>query len=671
MSAQRASSYGISSDQPTTATYHTAENSNVSQLRGQEAKLEDTNASKPPIVRSVLQRLSLGNESIWVRVGTLREALGDWNGAIEAYSNALRHSVDNPNTLCKIGSILLRRGENDKAFNYIQRVLSLASNNGEAWTLLGFYHMKAGAYEAAYEAFQNAVRLLGDQSSSLLWYGIGMLYELNNSFDYALEAFNNSLKLKPNSEFVVDIYLHMAHIYEEREALDLSYDYLNKAFLSISISNFNNSILADIYFRMGTIQEMKRKTSIAKEFYLKALKENPNHAKSLQQLGWVEHESGRTEEGFRLLRRAVEVDANDGQGWYLLGRLYMAQKEYRAAYDNYQHAVYCNSRNPRFWCSIGVLYYQMGQYRDAMDAYTRAIRLNPNLSEVWYDLGTLYESFSQFKDALDAYREALKLSPNNSQIKARVSEIEQRLKEETTTCSNTKERIIKLEMQQTGLPQVTGPTTTDGYLEITQEMKSVSSFGISQSPSDVAELKANDGLSKSTSLPDTIQDRKGPLAETEKEEKEINTITKEKRDKWNTFEQEDSKNASSSTTASSSLEDSKAESEKSASESSKHLTDIAAEGLQKQDKTGLKDGESVHERSTEELDISEPASKRSRTYRTLSSSSDSSTTEAKEEVSANEIQVVSNNEDDVPGEKETEHSNEERSHHEQEENGGK
>lgn len=108
----------------------------------------------------------------------------------------------------------------------------------------------------------------------------------------------------------------------------------------------------------------------------------------------------------------------------------MAKKEYRSAYDNYQHAVYCNSRNPRFWCSIGVLYYQMGQHRDAMDAYTRAIRLNPNLSEVWYDLGTLYESFLQYKDALDAYKKALELSPNNAQIKARVLEVEKNVKDE-------------------------------------------------------------------------------------------------------------------------------------------------------------------------------------------------------------------------------------------------
>ncbi|GJQ15335.1 hypothetical protein GpartN1_g7126.t1 [Galdieria partita] len=408
----------------------------VFQRRQADSKVEDARSSKNPIAKSLLQRLTVGNESVWIRIGTLRESIGDSTGAMEAYNNALRFASNSPLPLCKLGSVLLRKGQLEQALIYIQHALALSNSSGEAWSLLGYYYLKTGAFEQAYEAFQSAIRLLGDQSSAFLWYGIGLLYELNGSTDYALEAYQNALKLKPYPEQTIDIYLHIAHVYEERDSLDMASDYLNKAFLHISTFNFNTAFLGEVFFRMGSVQELKRNITMAKEFYLKALKENPNHAKSLQQLGWIEHEEGHSDEGFQLLKRAVEADPNDGQGWYLLGRLHMAKKEYRSAYDNYQHAVYCNSRNPRFWCSIGVLYYQMGQHRDAMDAYTRAIRLNPNLSEVWYDLGTLYESFSQYKDALDAYKKALELSPNNVQIKARVLEIEKNIKDDNVGFSS-------------------------------------------------------------------------------------------------------------------------------------------------------------------------------------------------------------------------------------------
>ncbi len=163
----------------------------------------------------------------------------------------------------------------------------------------------------------------------------------------------------------------------------------------------------------------------AKGAYQRVLERDPNHAKVLQQLGWLYHNQSSSfvsqDRAIEYLEKSVAADNNDAQSWYLLGRCYMSQQKYPKAYEAYQQAVYREGRNPTFWCSIGVLYYQINQYRDALDAYSRAIRLNPFISEVWYDLGTLYESCNnQISDALDAYQRAAELDPNNPHIKARL-----------------------------------------------------------------------------------------------------------------------------------------------------------------------------------------------------------------------------------------------------------
>ena len=181
---------------------------------------------------------------------------------------------------------------------------------------------------------------------------------------------------------------------------------------------------ADIYFQIGHVHELQKDFNQAKQSYERVLQVNPNHAKVLQQLGWLYHhntEWGNQDIAIQFLMRSIEADTNDGQTWYLLGRCYMNQHKYRKAYDAYQQAVYRDSRNPTFWCSIGVLYYQINQYRDALDAYSRAIRLNPFLSEVWYDLGTLYESCKQISDSLDAYQRAADLDPTNEHIQDRLN----------------------------------------------------------------------------------------------------------------------------------------------------------------------------------------------------------------------------------------------------------
>ncbi len=174
------------------------------------------------------------------------------------------------------------------------------------------------------------------------------------------------------------------------------------------------------------------------------LADNPNHAKVLQQLGWLYHQPTATfanqDSAIAYLTKSLEAgkhscsdlmpcaaltdaspDPADAQSWYLLGRAFMGGQKYNKAYEAYQQAVYRDGRNPTFWCSIGVLYYQINQYRDALDAYSRAIRLNPFISEVWFDLGSLYESCNnQVNDAIDAYTRASDLDPANATVKNRL-----------------------------------------------------------------------------------------------------------------------------------------------------------------------------------------------------------------------------------------------------------
>merc|ERR1711974_371834 len=95
-----------------------------------------------------------------------------------------------------------------------------------------------------------------------------------------------------------------------------------------------------------------------------------------QQLGWMQHHHadwGNQQLAVSYLTKSIELDGNDGQTWYLLGRCYVHQKEFERAYEAYQKAISKDKNNPVFWCSIGVLYYQTFQYRDALDAYSKAI----------------------------------------------------------------------------------------------------------------------------------------------------------------------------------------------------------------------------------------------------------------------------------------------------------
>lgn len=301
-------------------------------------------------------------------------------------------------------------------------MLNIVPENGEIWGAMGHCYLMMDELQNAYMAYQQALYHLPNPKEPKLWYGIGILYDRYGSLEHAEEAFASVVRMDPNYEKSNEIYFRLGIIYKQQQKFQASLD----CFRFILNNPPRPLTEIDIWFQIGHVQEHQHEYGAAKEAYERVLADNPNHAKVLQQLGWLYHTSDagfeNQDRAIQLLTKSLEIDPNDAQSWYLLGRAYMFDQNYSKAYEAYQQAVYRDGKNPTFWCSIGVLYYQINQYRDALDAYSRAIRINPYISEVWYDLGSLYESCNnQLSDAIDAYARAAELDPDNARIQQRIS----------------------------------------------------------------------------------------------------------------------------------------------------------------------------------------------------------------------------------------------------------
>lgn len=367
------------------------------------------------------QKIAALNEQVWLQIGSLTELMGDLDGAMSAYEQALRHNQWSIPAMNAISSILRTREQFPKAIEYLQNILKLDPQSGETWGSLGHCHLMMDNLQEAYTSYQQALYHLRDPKEPKLWYGIGILYDRYGSLEHAEEAFSQVMRMAPDFEKANEIYFRLGIIYKQQQKFNQSLE----CFKYIVNDPPRPLTEEDIWFQIGHVHEQQKDFEAAQAAYRRVLDRDPNHAKVLQQLGWLYHQQSSSyssqEKAIEYLEKSVSADNSDAQSWYLLGRCYMSQQKYPKAYEAYQQAVYRDGRNPTFWCSIGVLYYQINQYRDALDAYSRAIRLNPYISEVWYDLGTLYESCNnQTADALDAYGRAADLDPTNVHIKARL-----------------------------------------------------------------------------------------------------------------------------------------------------------------------------------------------------------------------------------------------------------
>nr|XP_018266413.1 general transcriptional repressor [Kwoniella dejecticola CBS 10117]OBR88571.1 general transcriptional repressor [Kwoniella dejecticola CBS 10117] len=371
---------------------------------------------------NLLAQLANANENTWMLIGAVAEGMNNPDRALTAFENALRHNPSSVLGLNAVASIARSRDNFDKAIEYFQRILNINQENGEVWGSMGHCLLMKDDLPKAYTAYQQALYHLPNPKEPKLWYGIGILYDRYGSFEHAEEAFSSVLKMDPNFEKANEIYFRLGIIYKHQRKFPASLD----CFKYI-LSNPPRPLTTwDIWFQLGHVYEQDRDYEAARDAYMRVLSHQPDHAKVLQQLGWLHHQPGAPfadqDQAVAYLTKSLETDGTDAQSWYLLGRAFMAGQRYNKAYEAYQQAVYRDGRNPTFWCSIGVLYYQINQYRDALDAYSRAIRLNPYISEVWYNLGSLYESCNnQITDAIDAYSRAAELDPGNAIIKQRLN----------------------------------------------------------------------------------------------------------------------------------------------------------------------------------------------------------------------------------------------------------
>lgn len=371
--------------------------------------------------RTALQRLASVNEETWLLIGRLAEQMNEQERALSSYECALRHNPYSIPAMTQIAGILRANEQFQRAAEYFQSILNIDQTNGEIWSSLGHCYLMMDDIQKTYAAYQQALYHLKNPKDPRLWYGIGILYDRYGSLEHAEEAFTQTIQMDPFFEKTNEIYFRLGIIYKQQHKYAQSLE----CFRYVLQNPPKPLTKIDILSQISYVYEQQKEYKLAKDVYEHILSENPEHAKVLQQLGWLYHQPNTSftnqELAIQYLTKSLEIDSHDAQTWYFLGRSYMAQQKYNKAYEAYQQAVYRDGRNPTFWCSIGVLYYQINQYRDALDAYSRAIRLNPYISEVWYDLGTLYESCNnQIVDALDAYQRAAELDPNNPHIKSRL-----------------------------------------------------------------------------------------------------------------------------------------------------------------------------------------------------------------------------------------------------------
>jgi tetratricopeptide (TPR) repeat protein len=150
----------------------------------------------------------------------------------------------------------------------------------------------------------------------------------------------------------------------------------------------------DLQFQLGSVQERAGDRKAAEGVFLEVLKKNPEHAPSLNYLGYMWAENGvNLERAQEMLTRAVGQDPDNG------------------AYVD----------------SLGWVYFRLGQLDLAEKYLTDATRLLPHDPTVHEHLGDVLAKRGDMQRALQLYRTAVDLDPESkdvAKLRSKIAQIE-------------------------------------------------------------------------------------------------------------------------------------------------------------------------------------------------------------------------------------------------------
>jgi len=183
---------------------------------------------------------------------------------------------------------------------------------------------------------------------------------------------------------------------------------LTSPFLLILVIILLRNILGDMISSQRARENFKRN--------LEAATLNPADASAHYNLGLIYQQRRQYEEAKASFARAIEIDSEETDAHYQLGRILREEGRLGDAINCFDAVV---TRNPEHslneaWREIGWTYFQAGQYEDARAAFERFIAKRPSDAEGRYRYGLTLYQLGRYDDAAAEMRaciEAVRTSP--------------------------------------------------------------------------------------------------------------------------------------------------------------------------------------------------------------------------------------------------------------------
>lgn len=256
------------------------------------------------------------------------------------------------------------------------------------------------------------VELIELEAHSMLWRSDDIEVDFSNTFalqDIVAKKVVDGLNIKfsekeldriakdiPKNPLAYEYYLRSSSYPLTSEGDELAIEMLKK---SIDLDSTYAPAFAELGYRkqrLAHFEMQDRETFIAtEEYYLKALRLNPELLSALGYLAVLYTETAKTEDALEITRRMIAINPNNASARFSLGYLYRYIGMIHESISEMEKALKIDPKNPNY-SRIGISYLNVNEFEKALNAFKMG--KNTSYSLIWQGI-TLYH-MGKFDEAL-------------------------------------------------------------------------------------------------------------------------------------------------------------------------------------------------------------------------------------------------------------------------------
>lgn len=166
-------------------------------------------------------------------------------------------------------------------------------------------------------------------------------------------------------------------------------------------------------FRKASNYHINGNLTQAKIIYEKILKQNPDHADTLNMLGVLFYQKKNYDRAINLIKKSISINSYSPPYYNNLGNIYKEIGEYNEAISCYNKVLNLQSDHFGAYNNLGIIYKKLNNFKQSIIFYKKALGINPAYLDCYINLGHVQISLKKIHEALNSFNQVINIEPNN------------------------------------------------------------------------------------------------------------------------------------------------------------------------------------------------------------------------------------------------------------------